>query len=75
MTYKLGDRVVVTKVTWHINSLIGLKGVVTSKAGPDLIGIALDDRNAQYKSGRVYFTANELELDKNYTIKQIIKDL
>jgi len=75
MTYKLGDRVVVTKVRWQISSLIGHKGVVTSKAGPDLIGITLDDETAQYKSGRVYFTANELELDKNYTIKQIIKDL
>lgn len=76
MTYKLGDRVVVTKHTRYSDLIVGLVGTVTHISYHELlIGVTFDNKPTQYKAGRIYFTPSELEFDKKYLVQQIINDL
>lgn len=77
MTYKLGDRVVI-KIGRNIGSrqLDGSTGVVTSMNNEgDFIGVTLDNKPSQIRTGRIYFTPDEIEHDKNYIVTQILNDL
>jgi len=77
MTYKLGDRVVI-KIGRNTGSrqLDGRGGTITSmNIGGDFIGVTLDNKPVHIKTGRIYFTPDEIEHDKNYIVNQLLSDL
>ncbi len=77
MKFKLGDRVVV-KMGRNIGErqLDGSIGIVTSmNNGEDFIGVTLNNKPVDIKIGRIYFSPDELELDKSYIINEILKEI
>lgn len=77
MKFKLGDRVVV-KHSVARNITGGRTGVVTANSPNmigEVVGVTLDDKETQFKEGRIYFSSSELELDKSYIINEILKEI
>jgi hypothetical protein len=75
MKFKLGDRVVIKhSVTRNITG--GKEGLITSVGdNGSLLGVTLVDATTQFKSGRIYFSASELEFDKRHVINEILKEI
>lgn len=75
MTYKLGDRVIVTNPTHYGQSrgyYMGCSCTITAIAGDDyLFGLTLEGNEVN----RIYFRKECIEYDKNYIVTQILNDL
>jgi len=76
--FRVGDRVRIIKDTLHYIHLIGRTGYITSISGCTHYPIFVKFDDPLHNSGSINsrrYNDGELELDKQSTVLQIIKDL